>query len=147
MDQPISTLNSDQLLDRVRRHDLDEPAILEVLRNPYCTVEIAELIAESRLWTTSYKVRERLAGTPGIPFARAANLLGTLPWLSLLLVAQEPATAPMVRRHAEKKLLEKIGKMTLGEKVALARRAHRPLFSKLIAVPSARLSCPGWRSG
>jgi len=133
MSEPISSLGSSQLLELVRRGELDEPQILEVLRNPYCTVEIAQVVADTRLWMTSYKVRERLAGKEGLPFQRTASLLATLPWLSLLLLSQQPSTPPLVRRHAEKRLLQKVEKMTLGEKVALARRAHRPLFAKLVS--------------
>jgi hypothetical protein len=88
---------------------------------------------------TSHKVRELLAGFRGLPMARAMNLLATLPWLSLLQVAQAPSAAPPVRRGAERRLLNKILKMTAGEKIALARRAHRPLFGRLIAQADAKI--------
>jgi hypothetical protein len=39
----------------------------------------------------------------------------------------------MIRRSAERKLLTLISAMTLGEKIALARRAHRPIFGALMS--------------
>jgi hypothetical protein len=67
------------------------------------------------------------------------DFLATLPWTSLLALAQNPPTPPVVRRQAEKKLLYQIPKMTLGEKVALARKAHRPLLKNLIAVADVQV--------
>ncbi len=73
-------------------------------------------------------VRELLAGFPGFNFCRALDLLATLPWVSLLTISQAPKTPPVVRRHAERKLVSQMLTMALGEKIALARRAHRALF-------------------
>ena len=129
----LSALGPEELLAHLREAELDEPEILEVLRNPYCTLEIALTVGDSRRWTTSHVVRELLVGFRGFPFARAMNLLPTLPWTSLLQLAQAPSTPPVVKRQAEKKLLDRLVRMTLGEKTALARRAHRPLFQRLIA--------------
>jgi len=129
----LSSLGPDELLREVHSAELDEVEVLEVLRNPYCSVEIALLVAQRPKWTTSHGVRELLVGFRGFPFADAMNLLPTLPWTSLLQLAQAPKTPPVVRRQAERKLLDRLAKMALGEKVALARRAHRPLFASLIA--------------
>jgi hypothetical protein len=129
----LSALGSEQLLAHLREAELDEPEVLEVLRNPYCTLEIALTVADSRRWTTSHVVRELLVGFRGFPFARAMSLLPTLPWTSLLQLAQAPRTPPVVQRQAEKQLLDRLTRMTRGEKIALARRAHRPLFPRLIA--------------
>ncbi len=126
-------MNSAELLELVRDHDMDERQALEVLRNSYCTVEIAEIVADSSHLLRSHVVRELLSGIRGFPFARTMTLLATLPWTSLLNLAQTPSVPPVVRRHAEKKLLGALPRMTLGEKVALARRAHRPLFGTLIS--------------
>jgi hypothetical protein len=133
MAQRLSELGSRELLDRVANDELGEGEVLEVLRNPHCTIEIAERIVNTPGWLTSHVVRERLAAFRGMPLSRSLNLLQTLPWLSLLHLAQLPQTPPMIRRQAERRLLARITTMTLGEKVAVARRAHRPLFRRLIA--------------
>lgn len=116
----------------MERDTLSEAEVLEVLRNPYCTSEIAGRILDNRAWTGSHVVRERLAGFRGLPLGRALNLLPTLPWLSLLHLAQQPRTPPRIRREAERRLLSKIPQLSLGEKVAVARLAHRPLFRRLV---------------
>ncbi len=132
MVRKLSSLGPEELLAAVHGGELDELQVLEVLRNPHCTLEIAVQIADSPHWTGSHGVRELLVGHRGFPLARAMSLLPTLPWTSLLQLAQVPRTPPVVRRQAEKKLLDRLTKMTLGEKIALARRAHRPLLQSLM---------------
>lgn len=129
----ISQMNSDELLEFVGQHELDEHQGLEVLRNPYCSAGIAVLVADSRRLLQSQSIRENLSRFRDFPFSRAMDLLATLPWTSLLNVAQTPSAPPVVRRQAEKRLLNKLLQMTLGEKVALARKTHRPLLRNLIA--------------
>jgi hypothetical protein len=113
--------------------------VLEVLRNPYCSAEVAEVVADSRENLTSHVARELLSGLRGFPFSRALDLLATLPWTSLLNIAQSPSAPPVVRRHAEKRLISRLSKMTLGEKVALARKVHRPLLRSVIATADGQV--------
>jgi hypothetical protein len=127
----IADLDSHELLELVRSGRLDELEAMRVLRSPYCTPQIAELIASDRSLLGLHGVRELLAGFPGLNFARAVDLLATLPWNSLLALSQTPKTPPVIRRHAERKLLIHLPSMALGEKIALARRAHRALFRAL----------------
>ncbi len=126
-------MTASELLGLLRERKIDEGEALQVLRNPYCTVEIAAIVADSRDLLRSHVVRETLSGFRGLPFGRVLDLLATLPWPSLLSVAQSPSAPPVVRRHAEKKLLTLVQKMTLGEKVALARKVHRALLRSLVA--------------
>jgi len=133
MDPAIAALDSKGLQDLVRSRQLDDLETLQVLRSPFCTVQIAEEIASDRRALDAHRVREILAAFPGFNFGRALDLLGTLPWTSLLTVAQTPRTPPVVRRQAERKLVTQLQSMTLGEKIALARRAHRAIFRVLIA--------------
>jgi hypothetical protein len=134
MNRPvISELDSDGLMEFARQNQLDELEVLQVLRSPYCTAGIAEHIAADPRLLDAHAVRELLAGFPGFTFGRALDLLGTLPWTSLLSLSQAPRTPPVIRRQAERKLLGLSATMALGEKIALARRAHRALFKVLIA--------------
>lgn len=129
----VADMNSEDLLALVGAGELREQDALDALRNPYCTAEVAEAIANRRELLVSHTVRELLSGFRGFGFSRAMDLIATLPWTSLLALAQNPRTPPVVRRHAEKKLISSIATMSLGEKVALARRVHRPLLRPLIA--------------
>ena len=133
MDKRIAEFASDELLDLVRSGNLDELQVLDVLRSPFCTPQIAELVASTREHLGTQAIREKLAGFPGLSNVQAINLLGSLSWSSLVAVAQTPRTPPLVRRQAERKLIYQIPTMTLGEKIAMARRAHRALFPGLIA--------------
>lgn len=133
MKQHIADLASDELLALVRAGALDDFQILDVLRNPFCTAQIAEIVASTRDHLGTRAIREKLAGFPGLSNAQAINLLGSLPWSSLIAVAQTPKTPALVRRQAERKLIFQVPSMSLGEKIAMARRAHRALFPALIA--------------
>lgn len=133
MKRHISELGSDELLALVRGGTLDDFQVLDVLRSPFCTAQIAEEVASKREHLGTQAIRERLAGFPGLSNAQAMNLLGSLPWAALIAVAQTPKTPALVRRQAERKLILQIPTMSLGEKVAMARRAHRALFPALIA--------------
>ncbi|HOC43736.1 MAG TPA: hypothetical protein PKJ99_12040 [Thermoanaerobaculales bacterium] len=128
----VADMDASQLLAWVRAGQLREPDVLDALRNPYCTVEVAEAIASSPELLAAHGVRELLSSFRGLPFARAMDLIATLPWPSLLTVAQNPKSPPMVRRHADKKLVLALSRMSLGEKVALARRVHRELLRPLV---------------
>jgi len=129
---PISELDSSGLMDLVNERELDEPEVLQVLRSPYCTVQVAEMVASHPRLMGAHAVRERLASFPGFTFARAMDLIATLPWTSLLSLAQQPRTPPVIRRHSERKLLAQLPAMTLGEKIALARRTHSALLRVLV---------------
>lgn len=136
----IASMNADELRDLVATvGGLDELEVLAVLRNPYCTVEVAGMVAERRDLLDPHAVRERLAGFPGMPFAQAMSFMATLPWTSLLALGQNPRVPPLVRRQAEKKLAQNVQKMTLGERIALSRRAHRPLLPQLIALAEVQI--------
>jgi hypothetical protein len=135
----IVDMNAGELLELVRSRDLSDPEVLSVLRSPYCTLEIAGRIASSRDLLGSDAVRENLTGFPGMPLSEAMNLMGTLSWPSLLAVAQAPRSPPLIRRQAERKLLQRLPKLTPGEVIALARRAHRPLFDALTSSADDRV--------
>ena len=137
----IPELDSVGLMEIVRGRHVDELEVLQVLRSPFCTAQVAERIASDPRLMGAHEVRERLAGFPGFTFGRALDLLATLPWTSLLSLAQSPRTPPVVRRQAERKLLASLSSMALGEKIALARRAHRALFRPLISTADGQVLC------
>jgi hypothetical protein len=132
MGRRTADLSPQELERLVDETELDEATAIEVLRHPYCTSQIAGRIADSRHLLVSHTIRQLLVGIRDFPFSRAMDLLATLPWTSLLQLAQTPRTPPVIQRHAEKKLLQRLAKLSLGEKIALARRCHRPLFKPLI---------------
>jgi hypothetical protein len=139
MKRPISELDSKGLLQLVKSRRLDEMEALQVLRSPYCNLQVAEVIAADSGALDADAVRQILAGFPGFNLSQSLSLLATLPWTSLLAVAQTPRTPPVVRRHAERKILQLVPGLALGEKIALARRAHRILFQPLVAASDEKV--------
>ena len=139
MDSLIAELDGKGLLDLIRSRQLEELEVLQVLRSPYCTAQVAEEIASDRRLLDGHAIRERLAGFPGFNFSRAMDFLGTLPWTSLITLAQAPKTPPVVRRQAERRILTQFITMASGEKVALARRAHRAIFRALMTTGDSRV--------
>ena len=129
--KPIGEMGAQELEEFVRSGELDPLETLQVLRNPYCSLQIVEDILRSTRNLQTHAVRERIAGFPGLDLGTALNMLGTLPWLSLVHVAQNPKTPPLIRRNAERMLVQRVHALTLGELVALARCAHRPLIRVL----------------
>ncbi len=139
MTRRIGDMSTSELAELVRARDLDDLEVLSVLRNPYCSLEVAQSVASRRNLLSSDAVREKLASFPGMAISEAMGLLGTLPWTSLLAVAQLPRTPPLIRRQAERKLLHRLPRLTPGELIAMARRAHRPLFEPLILAGDDRV--------
>ena len=71
--EDISALDSNGLMEFVRGHQLDELEVLQVLRSPYCSAQIAEDIASNPRLLDAHAVREKLAGFPGFTFGRALD--------------------------------------------------------------------------
>jgi hypothetical protein len=69
---------------------------------------------------------------PGCPRAFAWDALARLAWRDLAAVARQPRTPPAVRKQAERKLVERLGQLTLGERTALARIAPCGLIGALL---------------
>lgn len=128
----IADMNSKELLLFVEKGEMDEKEAIEILRNPFCTAEVAKKMMEGRRRLSAHRVRELLCRIRGMPTPTLIDLISGLPWLSLLHLAQEAQTPPMVRRRAELRLLQRIPRLSTGERVALARRAHRELYLPLL---------------
>ncbi|RLE23156.1 MAG: hypothetical protein DRJ61_04970 [Acidobacteria bacterium] len=133
MTEQISSMGSEELLSLSRSDELDDGQAIEILRNPYCSAEVAECVAKHRRLLGSERIRRMVCSVRGMPTPRVADLVATLSWLGLLCLAQDPKTPPMVRRMSERRLLLKLPKLTLGERVGLARRTHRALYGPLFA--------------
>ncbi|MCD4750929.1 MAG: hypothetical protein K8R59_16265 [Thermoanaerobaculales bacterium] len=128
----LSDMGPTELLDFVQRETILEGQATEILRNPYCTAEIAEMVAQTPGLLSSHRICALVCTVEGMPLSRVVDLMVILPWGPLMQLTQAPRTPPAVRRLAERRLLHRLPKMTLGEKIALARRAHRALFPHLI---------------
>lgn len=120
------------LVEAAARPDLDDRMAVEILRNPHCSPEIAARVAKHPRLMGSDRIRRLVCTIRGMPTPRVNDLVATLPWLALIQLIQDPRTPPMVRRMGEKRLLIKLPKMAFGERISLARRAHRALYRPLV---------------
>jgi len=133
MVERILSMGPDDLLRIAEEEDLDDAQAIEILRNPHCSIEVAERVAAHRHILGSDRIRSLLCSVRGMPTPRVADLVSTLGWIGLLQLSQDPGTSPMVRRMAERRLILRIPNLTLGERIGLARRSHRTLYGPLVS--------------
>jgi hypothetical protein len=111
---------------------LSEPDVLRCLRHPHAGEAVVGEVLGIPGVLASREVRKALALHPATPRAEALRLLEDLPWRDLVDVGREARAPAPVRHSANRRVLEKLPKLTLGEKTALARLADRTLVAALL---------------
>jgi hypothetical protein len=117
-------------------HELDVPAAQSVLRNPHAGEEVLRLIAAERRLLPFYDLRRELALHPNAPQALALALLSSLYWRDLVAAGLDVRIRPVIRRAADQRVVERLPGLAVGEKVAIARKASRPVLQALRHDPS-----------
>ena len=102
-----------------------------LLRNRGAPADLLREVAANRRWTRAYDVKKGLALHPRTPAVVARGLLDHLYWRELSAVAADTKIHPTVRRRAEELLRVRLDQLTVGERIALARRSSRGLVSAL----------------
>jgi hypothetical protein len=113
----------------------DEGELVRALRSPSCPQRLVEELAGCRWVLRSARVLPLLIRHPACPRPFAWEAIPHLGWHELLDVARHPRTAPPVRRQVERKLLDRVGQLTAGERVALARLAPRAVLTGMLGFP------------
>jgi hypothetical protein len=133
LDRRLREAGAEELADLVREHlaVLEPPALRQVMRNPFCTAEILELLAETARLVAFYEVRRDLALHPRTPETAALRFVPGLWWRDLMELGLDSRVRPRVRRAADQYLLARLPQLALGEKIALARRAAGSVLSQL----------------
>lgn len=122
-----------------------EAALHGILMNPACTRDhvlmilkrrplpesVIKRISESGRWSANHKVRTGLVNHPSTETGLGMGLLRFLFWRDLARVAGNPQIKPRIRRKAEQILVVRSDKITLGERISLARMAPRNLILHL----------------
>jgi len=129
-------------LRRLVEEHLEEigvPEAGQVLRNPFVTREIIELLISRPALLRAYETRHALAAHPATPEVRALRLVGGLYWQDLLRLGADVRVRPVVRKAADRHLLDRLGGLAVGEKMAIARRAGPGVLSGLRHDPSPRV--------
>ena len=131
-----------EALERVLREERDrlvEQDILSVLRNKNLTREIVRLILDHPPFLSSYAVKKALVACRHIPSVDAQRLVPHLFWMDLMEAAVDMRVHPAVRHACERRLLERLPELGLGERVTLARRGPRSLLQALRAETEPRV--------
>ena len=118
---------------------LGDEEIPLLLRNRRASPALLTRIGRDRRWTRNSEVRRLLVQHPQVPVALARTLLSHLFWKNLLEVSVNLRVHPVIRRQSERMLQVRVDKLTLGEKIALARRAPRGVVSSLIHSDDSKL--------
>jgi hypothetical protein len=105
--------------------------MLDVLRRRRTPRGLLGRVGADPTWTRHHAVRRAIVLHRHTPPAVARNLLRHLHWPELAEVARAPHVHPVVRRLAERRLEADVAGMTVGERIAFARRAGRASLAAL----------------
>jgi hypothetical protein len=109
------------------RERLTEEHLLFILKNNNLTAEAVRAILAHPPFLTAYGVKKALVFGRSTPTVDAIRLLNHLYWTDLLEASCEMRLHPLVRRSAERRLVQRLPEMGLGERVTMARRGSRGL--------------------
>lgn len=116
----------------------DEGVLTKALRRPNCPGELVERLARCGWLLGSPRLLQLVVRHPRCPVHLAWEALPRLGWHDLVEVTRDPRTAPAVRKQGERKLIERLPILTLGERTALARVATRGVLGALLASAEPR---------
>ena len=117
------------ILDHGREFTVKE--VRQVLLNPHADTNALEELAALRQLTSTYEVRAALCRHRRTPEVIAMRHVPGLFWRDLMEVAADLRLSPKVRRQAERYLIQRLPRLAVGERVALARRASSELVARL----------------
>ena len=118
---------------------LGEDEVLAVIENAYVTPVILMAIAQSPRLAGFYSVRVRLVAHRQTPQAQSVKLIHYLYWFDLVRLSVEVTVPAPVRRAIDTQLLIRLDKLTLGERIASARRCSHALVKALLTDHDVRV--------
>jgi hypothetical protein len=138
---PLKRLRLDDLKTFVVHNveSLTEDEALAILENPFVTPQIVTKIAQAQRLSAYYSVRLRLVAHRQTPQAHAVKLIHYLHWFDLLRLSTDVTVAAPVRRAIDTQLLNRVEKLTLGEKVTSARSCGGALIKVFLFDPHPRI--------
>ena len=107
---------------------LVEDEALAILDNAYATPAICQSVAQNQRLSSFYSVRCRLVEHRQTPQAHAVKFVHYLYWTDLVRISVDVKVPTAVRRAIETLLLARVDKLTLGERVAAAKRCSQALI-------------------
>ena len=119
------SLNEDQVLALLKRNDIAAAVLEKIARNP----------ASSK----SRKIKLALMEHSRTPRHVALSLLRNLFTFDLMNVALMPTVAADIKIAAEESLIHRLDKLSIGEKLSLARRASARVVGVLVNEADTRI--------
>lgn len=137
----IKRLPPEELFPFVRENlsALTADEAVSILEHPYCTARICHALANNERLAGFYSVRLKLVAHRLTSQAHAMKFVHYLYWGDLMRLSLDVRVAPTVRRAIDHQLLQKAGEMTLGERVASARRCSQALIKHFLFDPHPRV--------
>ena len=139
--QGIKSLSREALKDLVRERltTLTEDEALAILGHPYCDAPICQAFAQNHRLAAFYAIRLRLVEHRATPQAHAVKLVHYLHWPDMVRLSVDVHVSPPVRRALDNQLLLRVDKLTLGEKIASAKRCSAVLIKVLLFDPDPKV--------
>src|SRR5437764_12124571 len=116
-----------------------EDEALAVLANRYVTPPLCQSIAQNQRLTAFYSIRLRLVEHRSTPQAHAVKLVHYLHWPDMVRLSVDVRVSPTVRRAIDTQLLLRVNKLTLGEKIASAKRCSPALIKVFLFDPDPKV--------
>ena len=116
-----------------------EDEALAVLDNAFVTPAICQAIAHNQRLTGFYQVRLRLVANRKTPQAHATKLVHYLFFSDLIRLSVDVKIPSPVRRAIDTILVNRIDKLTLGERIATAKRCSAALIKVLLFDPDPKV--------
>lgn len=138
---PLSKLGRDELDAFVGDNlvSLVEDEALAIVANRYVTSTILGKIAQNPRLIGFYSVRLALVAHRQTPLAHAVKLVHYLYWFDLIDLSVNVQVPAQVRRAVDTQLLNKVTKLSLGEKISSARRCSHALIKSFLFDPHPRV--------
>lgn len=119
-------------LIRQRGEELSPESVRQTLRNNFVDGEVIDELLDHPQLRRYYEVRKLVAAHPRTKQTRAIGLVAGLYWRDLLRLSADSRVRPAVRRAADHRLAERVGHLSTGEKLLLARGAGPGLIPRLL---------------
>jgi hypothetical protein len=137
----IKALPREELLHFVKENVLNllEDEVLAVLDNLYVTPPVCQAIAQTQRLVGFYSVRAKLVAHRQTPLAHAVKLVHYLYWTDLVRLSVDVKVPAPVRRAIDTLLVNKIDKLSLGERITSAKRCSHALIKELLFDPDPKV--------
>jgi hypothetical protein len=126
------------LLALLDNPNLEEPHVTSLLARLDLTAKVVGAIAEDGRFTGRASVRLALARHPRTPKRIALAMLRQLFLFDLVRLSLMPSAPADVRRAAEELVLARVPRLSIGEKLSLARRGPARIAGALLAEGNPR---------